>query len=205
MKNWKYDLYLFRRELSLDQFEISSIVERHLQNFDSMSEKQLTESLKANLSNYSYDNDVKKLIESLDQELESMPLVYELKNLYKQVENRNYGMLYREPLRILLEAINLTSEEDKMVKILNELSIHSWVPEIKQFIYNLQSSPEKRADLLSGGQAETVYTLVEAVENGHVAYINKSWFLLSEDKIEKTLLEEHITDVEKLTTLRTLK
>ena len=91
-------------------------------------------------------------------------------------------MLYREPLRILLEAINLTSEEDKMVKILNELSIHSWVPEIKQFIYNLQSSPEKRADLLSGGQAETVYTLVEAVENGHVAYINKSWFLLSEDK-----------------------
>ena len=39
MKNWKFDLFTFKQSLTLDQFEISSIVERHLQNFDSMSEK----------------------------------------------------------------------------------------------------------------------------------------------------------------------
>ena len=92
MKNFKYELFEFKRTLSLDQLEISSIVERHLQQYDTMSEKQLTESLKKNLDNYSYDTDVKRLLESFEQELDSMPLLYELKNLYKIVEGKNYGM-----------------------------------------------------------------------------------------------------------------
>lgn len=206
MKNWKYDLYLFRRELSLDQFEISSIVERHLQNFDSMSEKQLTESLKANLSNYSYDNDVKKLIESLDQELESMPLVYELKNLYKQVENRNYGMLYREPLNKILDIISKDNDSTRMEHILNELVLYDWVPEIKLFINNLTTDPVEKKNLNSNGAKQSkVYTVVEEVDNGHVAFVGDRWFLLSESEIKQCVISDIVKEENKLKVLQTLE
>ena len=62
MKNWKLDLFNFRNSLTLDQLEISTIVERHLGQFDKLSERELVDSLKRNLSPYSYDNDVKKLL-----------------------------------------------------------------------------------------------------------------------------------------------
>lgn len=206
MKNWKFDLFTFKQSLTLDQFEISSIVERHLQNFDSMSEKQLTESLKANLSNYSYDNDVKKLIESLDQELESMPLVYELKNLYKQVENRNYGMLYREPLNKILDIISKDNDSTRMEHILNELALYDWVPEIKLFINGLTTDPVQKKNLNSNGAKQTkVYTVVEEVDNGHVAFIGDRWFLLSESEIKQCVISDIIKDENKLKVLQTLE
>jgi hypothetical protein len=92
-----------------------------------------------------------------------------------------------------------------MSKILNELAIYDWVPEIKLFVHNLTKSPEKRTNLLSGGKGESVYTIVEQVEEGHLAFIKDSWFLLSESAIEKTLLENHVKDENKLRTLRNLQ
>jgi hypothetical protein len=91
-----------------------------------------------------------------------------------------------------------------MSKILNELAIYDWVPEIKLFVHNLTSSP-KRTNLLSGGNSESIFTIVEQVEEGHVALVSDSWFLLTENNIEKTLLETHVKDEAQLRSLRTLK
>jgi hypothetical protein len=92
-----------------------------------------------------------------------------------------------------------------MSKVLNELAIYDWVPEIKLFVHNLTKSPEQRSNLLSGGKSESVYTIVEQVEDGHLAFINDSWFLLTENSIDKTLLENNVNDEDRLRTLRTLQ
>src|SRR5690606_14660285 len=64
----------------------------------------------------------------------------------------------------------------------------------------------QRTNLMSGGKSEPVYTLVESVDGDNfVVYINKSWFLVGENGISKTLLEEHISDVDNLRLLRNLE
>jgi hypothetical protein len=78
-----------------------------------------------------------------------------------------------------------------MSKVLNELAIYDWVPEIKLFVHNLTTSPEKRTNLLSGGNAESIFTIVEQVEEGHVALVR--------------LLENHVKDIDALQSLRTLE
>ena len=137
--------------------------------------------------------------------MKAYELLYELKNLYNVLNVKNQGELYRQPINVLLQTINLDSDQDRMGKILNELAIYDWVPEIKLFVHNLTKSPEQRSNLLSGGKGESVYTLVEQVEDGHIALVRDSWFLLSENTIEKCLLENHVKDEVRLRTLRMLQ
>ena len=92
-----------------------------------------------------------------------------------------------------------------MSKVLNELAVYDWVPEIKVFVHNLTKSPQQRSNLLSGGKSESVFTIVEQVEEGYLCLVRDSWFLLSENVVEKTLLETHVTDNDKLRTLRNLE
>jgi hypothetical protein len=132
-------------------------------------------------------------------------LLYELKNLYNVINSKNQGELYRQPLNVLLQTINLDTDQDRMSKVLNELAIYDWVPEIKLFVHNLTKSPEKKQNLLSGGKADSVYTIVEQVESGHLAFVKDSWFLLTDNTIDKTLLENHVKDEDRLRTLRTLQ
>jgi hypothetical protein len=63
--------------------------------------------------------------------------------MYGVLNTKNQGELYRQPINVLLQTINLESDQDRMSKILNELVIYDWVPEIKLFVHNLTSSPEK--------------------------------------------------------------
>ena len=169
------------------------------------SEKNIITSLNERLKPYTYDKKVKGLLESLNTDMEEHKLLYELKNLYNVLNSKNQGELYRQPINVLLETINLQTDQDRMSKVLNELSVYDWVPEIKLFVHNLTTSPEKKANLLSGGQAESVYTIVEQVEEGHIAHIKDSWFLLKEDSVEKALLEEHIKDENELRKLRMIE
>lgn len=206
MKNLKLELFTFRKNLSLDQEEISAIVEGHMNACnDKLSEKQIILSLNERLKPYTYDNEVKTLLEGLNDDMKNYELLYELKNLYKVINLQNQGELYRQPLNVLLQTINLENDEDRMSKILNELAIYDWVPEVKLFVYNLTKSPEQKSNLLSGGKGESVFTIVEQVEAGHLALVKDSWFLLAENTIEKTLLETHVKDIETLNSLRTLE
>lgn len=205
MKNLKLELFNFKKGLSVDQEDISNIVESHLQACKDYSEKTVIQSLNEKLKIYAFDKNVKRFVESLNNDLSEYQLTYELKHLYNVLNTKNQGEVYRQPINVLLQTINLESDQDKMSKILNELAVYDWVPEIKLFVYNLTKSPVQKQNLLSGGKAESVYTLVERVENGYLCYVKDSWFLLSENNIEKTLLEAHIQDEQKLRSLRTLE
>jgi hypothetical protein len=205
MKNLKLELFNFKKNLSLDQEEISVIVEGHMNACNEHSEKTIISSLNERLKSYTYDRDVKSLLENLNDDIAKYELLYELKSLYNVLNSRNQGELYRQPINVLLQTINLDSDQDRMSKVLNELAIYDWVPEIKLFVHNLTKSPEQRNNLLSGGKGESVYTIVEQVEDGHVALVRDSWFLLTENLIEKTLLESNIKDEEKLRSLRLIE
>lgn len=202
MKNLKLELFNFKKNLSLDQEEISVIVEGHMNACNEHSEKNIINSLHERLKAYTYDKSVKSLLESLNDDMNNYELLYELKNLYNVLNSKNQGELYRQPINVLLQTINLENDQDRMSKILNELAIYDWVPEIKVFVHNLTKSPEARTNLLSGGKGESVFTIVEPVEEGHIALVRDSWFLLTENSIEKTLLETHIKDPEELRSSR---
>ena len=205
MKNIKLELYNFKKNLDIDQEEVSMIAESFMNLCGEVSEKQIVLALNERLKPYTFDKQVRSFLESLNIDMKEYQLVYELKHLYNVLNNKNQGELLRQPINVLLQTINLESDQDRMSKVLNELAIYDWVPEIKVFVHNLTKSPEQRANLLSGGKAESIYTIVEQVENGYLCLIKESWFLLTDDTIEKTLLETHVTDSEKLKTLRTLE
>ena len=205
MKNLKLELFNYRKELSLEQEEISVIVEGHMNACNESSEKSVIISLNERLKPYTYDKSVKSFLESLNDDIKNNELLYELKNLYNVLNTKNSGELYRQPINVLLQTINLECDQDRMSKVLNELAIYNWVPEIKLFVHNLTKSPEKRTNLLSGGKGESVFTIVESVEDGHIALVKDSWFILTENVIEKTLLEDHIKDETELKSLRTLE
>ena len=205
MKDLKLELFNFRKNLSVDQDEVSTIIESHINACKDVSEKTIIQSLNEKLKIYTFDNSVKGFLESLNNDYKQYNLVYELKHLYNVLNTKNQGELYRQPINVLLQTINLDSDQDKMSKILNELAIYDWVPEIKLFCLNLTKSPDKKQNLLSGGKSEPVYTLIERVEDGYLCHIRDSWFLLTENNIEKTLLESHVKDMNKLRSIRTLE
>ena len=205
MKNLKLELFNFKKNLTLDQEEVSGIVEGHMNACNNLSEKSIVLSLNERLKPYTYDKSVKALLEDLNDDMKNYELLYELKSLYNVLNSKNQGELYRQPLNVVLQTINLETDQDRMSKILNELAIYDWVPEVKLFVHNLTKSPEKRSNLLSGGKGESTFTIVEQVEDGHVALVKDSWFLLTENTIEKTLLENHVKDEESLKSLRMLE
>ena len=198
MKNLKLELFNFKKNLTLDQEEVSGIVEGHMNACNNLSEKSIVLSLNERLKPYTYDKSVKALLEDLNDDMKNYELLYELKSLYNVLNSKNQGELYRQPLNVVLQTINLETDQDRMSKILNELAIYDWVPEVKLFVHNLTKSPEKRTNLLSGGKGESTFTIVEQVEDGHVALVKDSWFLLTENTIEKTLLENNVKDEETL-------
>ena len=204
MKDLKVKLFGFRNSLDFEEAEISTVVEAHMKALDNLSEKQVINSLNEKLKVFTYNDKVVELVESLNVDLKNYELLYELKDLYKNIESRDNGMIYRHPLNVLLDIINMESDEDRMVKIMNELAVYDYVPQIKTFIHNLTTSPEQRQNLRDGGKVEPVYTIVESVEDGHIAFLQDSWFLLKEDSIEKTLLENHV-EGDELIKLRTLE
>jgi hypothetical protein len=205
MKNLKLELFNFKKNLTLDQEEVSGIVEGHMNACNELSEKSIVLSLNERLKPYTYDKSVKALLEDLNDDMKNYELLYELKSLYNVLNSKNQGELYRQPLNVVLQTINLETDQDRMSKILNELAIYDWVPEVKLFVHNLTKSPEKRSNLLSGGKGESTFTIVEQVEDGHVALVKDSWFLLTENTIEKTLLENNVKDEESLKSLRMLE
>ncbi len=205
MKNIKLELFNFKKNLTLDQEDISRIVEGHIAASNEFSEKDIINSLGVKLNPYTYDSDVKSLLESFAVDFDQYQLVYELKHLYSVLNKKNQGEVYRHPINVLLQTINVESDQDRMAMVLNELAIYDWVPEIKLFVHNLTKSPEQKSNLLSGGSSESIFTIVESVEDGHVAYVNDAWFFLGESVIEKTNLDIHVKDMDKLRILNTLQ
>jgi len=205
MKNFKLELFNFKNRLTFDQSDISSLVEGFLINYDRFSEKELVKSVNEKLLKYTYDTDVKRFLEGLDTELNTYPLVYELKDLYKRVERENQGMLYRQPLNTILEIINKPTDDSRMEAILNELRIYDWVPQIKSFVFNLTKSPLERQNLSNSGKGEKVFTIVEKVDDGYMAFVADRWFMINDKEVKQILAEDYITDDDKIREIRVLE
>jgi hypothetical protein len=205
MKNLKYDLFNFKRELPIEDFELNVIVERFINNFDRFSEKELVSSIKETLLPFSWDMKVKRLVEGLEDEIKSEPVNYNLKDLYKKIERKNYGQMYRPALNSILNIINIQDNDSKMSSILNELVIHDWIPEVKLFLTGYMNNPVQRQNLVNSGKASKVFTLVEKVEEGNMVFMKDRWFLITPDEVKQTLVENHIKDIEKLREFRILE
>ena len=121
MKNLKLELFNFRKNLSVEDVQVSSILEGHINACNNLSEKQVILSLNGQLKQYTFDKSVKTLLESLNDDVKEYQLLYELKHLYNVLDSKNQGELYRQPINVLLQTINLDTDQDRMSKILNEL------------------------------------------------------------------------------------
>lgn len=205
MKNLKYDLFNFKRDLPIEDYELNVIVERFIGNYDKYSEKELVSSLKETLTPFSWDVKVKRLVEGLEDEIKSEPLNYNLKDLYKKIERKNYGQMYRPALNSILNIINMTDNDSKMSSILNELVIHDWISEVKMFLNGYMNNPIQRQNLVNSGKASKVFTLVEKVEEGNLVFMKDRWFLINQDEVKQTLLENHVKDIEKVREFRILE
>ncbi len=205
MKNLKYDLFNFKRELPIEDYELNVIVERYIDNYDKYSEKELVGSIKETLSPFSWDVKVKRLVEGLEDEIKSEPLNYNLKDLYKKIERKNYGQMYRPALNSILNIINMPDNDSKMSSILNELVIHDWISEVKMFLNGYMNNPIQRQNLVNSGKASKVFTLVEKVEEGNLVFMKDRWFLINQDEVKQTLLENHVKDIEKVREFRILE
>lgn len=205
MKNFKYELFNFKKDLPIEDYDLNVITESYINGIDKFSEKELVVALKESLAQFAWDNRVKKLVESFEDEIRSEPLNYNLKDLYKKIDRKNYGQMYRPALNSILNIINMGDNDSKMTSIVNELVIHDWIPEVKMFLSGYMNNPIQRQNLVNSGKASKVFTLVEKVEDGNLVFMKDKWFLINQDEVKQTLLENHIKDLEKIREFRILE
>lgn len=198
------ELFNFRKELKHDGDDnIERQITKHLELFrcddtgELKSQKYIINSLSENLKAYTYDNDVKSFLENVNTIVSEDELFYELEDLYRKLEKTNQGQVYSYPMQVVLDIINEGNERDKKVKILNELALYDWIPDVKKFLFKYTTDPTKKQNLSSdGGKSEPVISIVEKVQNGKnvgfITYVGDKWFFLGEDIEVNT--PDHYTD-----------
>ena len=112
MKNLKVELFNYKKSLTIEQEEVSRILEAHLNVYDQLSEMQIVESLKQKLEIYKYDKSVVGLLESAQTEISENSLVYDLRDLYKRVQSLNQGEVFRHPMKVICDILNEQSEAE---------------------------------------------------------------------------------------------
>jgi hypothetical protein len=85
------------------------------------------------------------------------------------------------------------------------LVFHDWIPEVKLFLNGYMNNPIQRQNLVNSGKASKVFTLVEKVDEGNLVFMKDRWFLINNDEMKQTLLEDHIKDIEKVREFRILE
>jgi len=206
MKSLKLKLFEYRKELNIDQSEVVDIVSEHMDLCDKYSEKEIYGSLSTTLDKYKFYESVNTFLNDVDTALSAQPLLYNLKDLYAKVARKEYTFLYENALHSIIECINQLTDEDRKIKILNDLKLYEWIPEVKLFLYEIASTPQAKQNFASnGGKIDDVFSLVLQMKEGYLTYVANKWFLLSNEGITATLLENHITDDIQLKKLRLLE
>lgn len=203
--NLKLGLFNLKKNLRIDQLNESKICQVYLEQFDNVSEKEFYNYIKKDFNPYTYDKEVVSFLEAAQAEIESKPMVYDLKDLYKKVERKNFGELYRQPLITILEIINMDSDESRLEATLNTLSVYDWVPEIKQYIVGLSNNPVDVQNMTHNGKVSNVYTIVEKVQDGSLVFVGDRWFLVTESEIKQVLADDYIKDENKIREIRILE
>lgn len=197
MKSLKYQLFEYRKNLKFEDNEIDTVVHEAINLCDNYSEKEVYAKLVENLEKHKYYDSVKNILESIDTELSSDPLLYSLKDLYAKIRRKGSGemFLYENSLNTILDIINETTEQDRKIKILEELKIYDWIPEVSLFLSEVVELPQEKQNYLSkGGKIDDVYSIVLQLKEGYLTFIEDKWFLFNSDGIHTTLLENHVKD-----------
>lgn len=206
------ELFNYKKSLTMEQSDVERVIDFHLGLFNCdetgkiPSQKQIISSLSEGLNKFSYDNSVKALVESITAEIGSDELFYELDDLYRALENSNQGMIYSHPMQVVLNIINEGDDRDKKVKIINELSQYTWIPQVKNFMFKYTTKPSERVNLSNaGGRTQEVFSVVEKVQNGFLTFVGDKWFFLTEKTIEPSTPSNHMNDPIEMTKLNMLE
>lgn len=206
MKSLKLKLFNYRETLNIEETDVVNIVSEHIEWCDKYSEKEIFNSLSNTLDKFKFYESVNTMLNDIDNEISSQPLLYNLKDLYSKVLRKDNRFLYESAITSILNCINQTNDDDRKIKILNDLKLYEWIPEVKQFLYEVASTPQTKQNFLSkGGKVDDVYSLVLQLKEGYLTYVADKWFLLNNDGITATLLENHISDEIQLKKLRLLE
>lgn len=206
MKSLKLELFEYRKSLNIDQTEVIDIVSEHMDLCDKYSEREIYGSLSGLLDKYKFYESVNTFLNDIDSALSEQPLLYNLKDLYAKVARKEYTFLYENALHSIIECINQNTDEDRKIRILNDLKLYEWIPEVKLFLYEIASTPQTKQNFISkGGKIDDVFSVVLQLKEGYLTYVANKWFLLTNEGITATLAENHITDDTQLKKLRLLE
>jgi len=206
MKSLKLKIFEYCKDLDIEQTEVSQIFTEHIDLCDNYSEKEIYGSLSTMLEKYRFYESVTTFLDDVDSILSEQPLLYNLKDLYKKVARKEYTFLYENALHSIMDCINQLSDEDRKIKILNDLKLYEWIPEVKLFLYEMATTPQAKQNFISkGGKIDDVFSIVLQLKEGYLTYVANKWFLLNTEGITATLAENHISDDVQLKKLRLLE
>lgn len=206
MKSLKLKLFEYRQGLNIEQDKVAQIVTEHMNLCDSYSEKEIFGSLVKCLDTFKFYENVTPFLNEIDEELTTNSLLYNLKDLYAKVARKENQFLYESALHALIECINQTNDEDRKIKILNDLKLYEWIYEVKLFLSEVASTPQLKQNFLSkGGKIDDVFSIVLQIKEGLLTHVADKWFLLNDEGVFTTLLENHISDEIQLKKLRLLE
>lgn len=206
MKSMKLKLFEFRKTLTTEQTDVDLIISEHINLCDNYSELEILENLKNQLEPYMYFSDLKPFLENVENELNEDSVVYALKDLYHKIKRKGDTFLYTQALNTILECSGIDDDVERNEKILNDLKMYEWIPEVRGFLYDMAETPQAKQNFSSdGAKIEDVFSVAVQVEEGFLTYIDDKWFILTDDIISYTTLEKHITDQVELKKLRLLE
>lgn len=204
--NIKNKLVEFCSKLTNEQQEVINVVNGHIAYCDRNSEKEIVTSLNACLETFTYFDNVKEILGAVNGEINENSLYYKLKDLYYKISRKENVFLYENALSLLLDCLNMNTDEDRKIKVVNELKMYDWIPEVKLFLFETSENPQVKMNLSSkGGKIEDVYSIITRVDEGYLAFVHDKWFKFGNDGVEGTLLENHITDDTQLKKMRLLE
>jgi hypothetical protein len=206
MKSLKLKLFEYRNGLNIEQNDVSNIVTVHMEACDKFSEKEIFNSLNENLEIFKYYENVTSFLTEIDEEISNNSLVYTLKDLHRKISRKPDRFIYETTLTSLIQCINQENDDDRKIKIMNDLTMHEWIPEIKSFLSEMATTPQAKMNFISkGGVINDVYSIVLEKKEGFLTYVNESWYLMNDSGVTGTLLENHISDDEQLRKMRLLE
>ena len=158
---------------NLTLLKTSNLSEKEILNYLINETSKLSGFHKLNIVE-SYQNDIIAKDEQLD---------IELKDLYKKLIREDYNGIYNAPITTISKIISVSSVQNKIDMILNELYIYNYIPHVRLFLENNIGGVKSDNDKYLG-QGSKVYSIVEFTEMGQAVFIGEDQFLFNDKGVE---------------------
>jgi hypothetical protein len=160
------DIQIINENTKLSQnltlLKTSNLSEKEILNYLINETSKLSGFHKLNIVE-SYQNDIMAKDEKLD---------IELKDLYKKLIREDYNGIYNAPITTISKIISVSSVQNKIDMILNELYIYNYIPQVRLFLENNIGGVKSDNDKYLG-QSSKVYSIVDFTDNGQIVFIGE--------------------------------